>query len=91
MTENEILVILKKDLQISASQYDDYLQKIITLAKAEIADEGIVLDESVVDGMLVEMYAAYLYRKRREEDTAMPRSLRYALNNKLFRQKGRDS
>lgn len=88
MTENEILAILKMDLQISASQYDTYLLNIITLAKAAIAEEGIALDESVVDGMLVEMYAAYLYRKRRGEDTAMPRSLRYALNNKLLRQKG---
>ena len=38
--------------------------------------------------MLVEMYAAYLYRRRREENVQMPRMLRWALNNRLFSQKG---
>lgn len=88
MTENEILAILKMDLQISASQYDTYLLNIITLAKAAIAKEGISLEENVEDGMLVEMYAAYLYRKRKSDNNAMPRSLRYALNNRLLSQKG---
>ncbi len=37
--------------------------------------------------MLVEQYAAYLYRKRKDEKAAMPRMLRYMLNNRLFRQK----
>jgi len=42
----------------------------------------------VQDAMLVEMYAAYLYRRRREENVQMPRMLRWALNNRLFGQKG---
>ena len=88
MTENEILTMLKIDLQISAPQYDTYLSNLIKLAKAAIEKEGITLEENVEDGMLVQMYAAYLYRKRREESNAMPRSLRYALNNRLFSQKG---
>lgn len=88
MTDSDILAVLKVDLQISAAQYDDYLKKIIALAKDAIAKEGIILGESVSDGMLVEMYAAYLYRRRKEENVAMPRSLRYALNNRLFSQKG---
>lgn len=90
MIDSDILAVLKVDLQIqiSAVQYDDYLQKIIALAKDAIAKEGIILGESVSDGMLVEMYAAYLYRRRKEENVAMPRSLRYALNNRLFSQKG---
>ena len=80
--------MLKTDLQISASQYDTYLSNLITLAKAAIKKEGITLGENVEDGMLVQMYSAYLYRKRREENSAMPRSLRYALNNRLLSQKG---
>lgn len=89
MTEKEILEILKMDLQISAAQYESYLLKLISRAKDAITEEGIVLkDDSIADGMLVETYAAYLYRKRKGENTAMPRSLRYALNNRLFSQKG---
>ena len=99
MTDNDILTMLKMDLQISAAQYDTYLTNLIKLAKAAIQKEGIVFNElvdeqgesnglTIEDGMLVQMYAAYLYRKRREENNAMPRSLRYALNNRLFSQKG---
>ena len=88
MNNDEILKILKMDLQISVNGYDDYLSKTIELSKAAIHREGITLDEeSTEDGMLVEMYAAYLYRKRRE-NIPMPRSLRYELNNKLISQKG---
>ncbi len=88
MTDENILEILKTDLQISADEYDAYLKNITSLARDSIADEGIKLDtESERDGMLVEMYAAYLYRKRKDENTDMPRMLRYMLNNRLCRQK----
>lgn len=89
MTDSEILVILKVDLGISSTALDQYLQLLIDSARAFIAEEGIVLDDSSSsDGTLVEMYAAYLYRKRREETASMPRMLRWALNNRLFAQKG---
>ncbi len=102
LTDNEILIVLKVDLQISATQLDEYLKKLIVLAKAAIQDEGIKFDVTentteetpdytVQDGMLIEMYAAHLYRKRRETENAMPRMLRFELNNRLFRQKGRES
>lgn len=89
MNNESILSILKMDLKISASQYDEYLMNLIELSKAAIEKEGIILDDSIEDGMLVEMYAAYLYRKRKEESNGMPRMLRYALNNRLFSQKAR--
>lgn len=99
MKDEEILTMLKTDLIISVPKHDDYLKKLITLAKAAIQREGIIFVEiadsdgnkglSIEDGMLVQMYAAYLYRRRREENIAMPRSLRYALNNRLFSQKGK--
>ncbi|MBE7044777.1 MAG: hypothetical protein E7397_04555 [Ruminococcaceae bacterium] len=88
MLDKDILTVLKTDLQISATAYDNYLSNLIELSRSAICREGIILEDTIEDGMLVEMYAAYLYRKRREETVAMPRSLRYALNNRLFSQKG---
>lgn len=88
MSDEDILVILKMDIQISADKLDPYLKNLITAAKDFIKKEGIRLEETVEDGMLTEMYAAYLYRKRRE-NIAMPRSLRWALNNRLLSQKAR--
>ena len=83
-----LLKILKTDLEISGESRDEMLGNMIDLAKAAITREGITLNDSVDDGMLVELYAAFLYRKRREEAVAMPRSLRYLLNNRLLSQKG---
>ena len=87
MGVEEILVALKIDLQIATDKMDIYLLQLIQAARAYIKTEGIVLDCSTGDGMLVEMYAAYLYRRRREENVTMPRMLRWALNNRLFSQK----
>ena len=87
MADEEILVALKIDLQIATDKMDIYLGQLIQAARAYIQTEGITLDCSTGDGMLVEMYSAYLYRRRREENVAMPRMLRWALNNRLFSQK----
>lgn len=90
MTDAEILIPLKIDLQISASSQDEYLCHLVELARSNIQREGIVLDDNVSDGMLIEMYAAHLYRTRRTP-APMPRMLRWALNNRLLSQKGADS
>ena len=74
-------------LQISSAALDNYLEALIASARDFIATEGIELTESISDAMLIEMYAAYLYRRRREENVAMPRMLRWALNNRLFSKK----
>ena len=87
MGEQAILTALKVDLQISTSAMDTYLGQLIAAAQSYITQEGVVLTDSIGDGMLVEMYAAYLYRKRREENVSMPRMLRWTLNNRLFSQK----
>ena len=87
MTDDEILKILKIDLQVSSTALDAYLNSLIGAAKEYISTEGITLTESVGDAQLVEMYAAYLYRRRREENVQMPRMLRWALNNRLFSEK----
>lgn len=90
MTDLEILTILKMDLQISTAAYDSRLDYLITAAKEYIAREGITLDSSNIgDCYLVIMYAAYLYRGRREDKNGgMPRMLRYNLNNRLIAEKG---
>ena len=102
MTDDELLTMAKGNLQILTTAFDAYIKQMIAVAKVEIAREGIVLDLSdIADCNLVVMYAAYLYRRRAEnnENTAhwteanqyfdMPRMLRHALNNRLFSQKMR--
>lgn len=81
---NELIMpILKADLQIHTTAQDDYLNTLSSSAKELIEREGILVGQSYEDTLLVEMYAAYLYRKRKE-DVPMPRMLRYALNNRLL-------
>ena len=89
MADSDILTILKVDLQIAVNRLDEYLLALIQSARRFITQEGITLSDSMDDAVLVEMYAAYLYRRRREENAAMPRMLRYALNNRLLSEKGR--
>ena len=88
MDNADKLRILKLDLQIATSAYDELLLQMISSAEGMISREGIVLDDkNAEDTQLVVMYAAYLYRRRRDENPAMPRMLRFALNNRLFSQK----
>lgn len=88
MTDGEILNLTKLNLSMATTAYDAYLTALIGASKDSIAREGIVLDlSSSEDVNIVVMYAAYLFRKRAEDSPAMPRMLRYALNNRLFSQK----
>ena len=89
MTKAQKLSILKKDLQQMTSANDEYLEYLLDQAKAAIEREGIfVIENDIECEMAVINYAAYLFRKRAAADTAMPRFLRYELNNLLFSQKG---
>ena len=90
MTIADILTMTKSNLQIAGDSFDDYLTMLIEAAQGAIATEGITIDyESVEDCNIVVMYTSYLYRKRLGDDPAMPRMLRYAMNNKLFAQKAK--
>ena len=91
MTNAEILTLLQVDLgeMYPSQQRQAYLNQAISAAQAFITREGVTLTDSVEDGQLVEMYAAYLVRKR-ADDSGMPRMLRWALNNRLFSQKAGD-
>ena len=92
MTDAQLLEILKCDLEILGTHKNTYLDHLIRVAKLEIKKEGITLTDTVADGHLVIMYAAWLYRKRAAEagtgdGTAMPRMLRWELNQRLFGKK----
>ena len=88
-----ILSSVKFDLELSGNLKDNYLLELIAQALEEIADYGITLNpESSRDAGLVRMYAAWLYRNRaatNPADSAMPRMLKFSLNNRLFREKMR--
>ena len=99
MTSNDLLVALKWNLEIitdtmdadSKTAKDSELMQYIDYAKALIAREGITLnvENSIEDFMLVVTYAGHLYSKRKASDVsqALPKDLRWALNNRLFSQK----
>lgn len=84
----EVLQLLQVDLGelYLTSERRAFLIQHIDAAKEFIKREGIALSASFEDTQLIEMYAAYLVRKRNTNE-GMPRMLRYALNNRLFSQK----
>lgn len=87
MNDTTILEMLKVDLGISTNAYDERLSQYIASAKEYITREGITLDSDFISDMnLVVMYAAWLWRKR-DTTEAMPRMLRWNLNNRLFYEK----
>lgn len=94
MTAEEKLELLKMDLQLLSAKDDAYLQHLLNFAAGAMAEEGVEDDNSVTySGVQIE-YAAFLYRKRaastsggKDSATAMPRFLRWHLNNLLFKQK----
>ena len=100
MTDQDLLQMLKANLEKRNSLGDDYLAQLIQAAKTEITREGIVLSDdaySFDEANVIVMYAAYLYNMRRPVEDGyrtdalypqgMPYMLRYALNNVLFAQK----
>ena len=89
MTDEEKLTLLKQDLQMITNANDVYLGALLSQASSAIQTEGIVLDGTIECDMAVVQYAAYLFRKRASTETAMPRFLRWNLNNILMKQKGR--
>lgn len=90
MTNEDKLKLLKQDLQMLTSSNDDFLSSLLSASETAIQREGIALVENNMDiDMAVIQYAAYLYRKRAGNETAMPRFLRWRLNNILFSQKGK--
>lgn len=89
MRYDYLLTLLKLDLQMIGenSEFDTLLLQYLDAAEQMIQREGITLSDSREDDQLRVMYAAYLYRKRAEDNPVMPRMLRYALNNRVFGRK----
>lgn len=102
MTDAEKLSILKANLQLLTNTQDEYLTILLTAAKDAMTREGIAEDGSADYSVCQVDYAAYLFRKRAAStnaatlgtgfapgggETAMPRFLRYQLNNILMSQK----
>ena len=102
MNDAEKLAILKSDLQMLTNTQDEYLSFLLTAAEAAMTREGIKKECTADYNACQVSYAAYLFRKRaagtsggnQEKgfapgggETAMPRFLRYQLNNILMAQK----
>ena len=83
-----MLVMLKVDLGISTTAYDERLGQYLTSAKAEIVREGVTFPDTLtVDDMqLIVSYAAWMWNKRDSTD-GMPRMVRFMLNNRIMSQK----
>lgn len=88
MTNTERLQVLKSDLQMITAANDVYLNSLLKAAEKAIQREGVIIVDSPDIDMAVIQYAAYLFRRRAGTDTAMPRFLRWSLNNILMSQKG---
>lgn len=86
MDNTAMLTALKTDLGIATNAYDQRLDQYLTSAQKAIEIEGITLSDSIADSDLVIRYAAWLWRKRATGE-GIPRSLRWALNNRLFSEK----
>ena len=90
MTEQDRLTMLKTDLGISSTGYDDRLKQILKSSEKAIKKEGVsTLDNTDLDDcQLIVMYAAWIWR-RRDGGDGMPRMLRWSLNNRIFGEKAR--
>lgn len=102
MTDDQmtaLLTMLKHNLGIitdymdqeAKEQKEAQLQNYINASVEFIERQGITLDYSAMgDLMLVTMYSQYLYDKRMDGVSVMPRALRYELNNRVFQEKVND-
>lgn len=93
---DKLLTMLKYNLELIFDYYDTdtrtakelELTQYIQASVSYIETEGITLNYSETsDCMLVTMYASWLYDKRKDGVSVMPRALRYNLNNRLLFQK----
>ena len=92
MADSTMLTMLKTDVGIrSTTAYDTRLDQLLTAAQSAIIKEGAsTLDASdPLDQQLIVMYAAWLWKKK-DDMPGMPRMLRVALNNRVFRETAGD-
>ena len=92
----DLLPMLKMNLEVvtdymdaeAKAAKDAELLQYLKAAAEYIEREGVSLEETPGDHQLVVMYASWLYGRRKADNSygAMPRMLRWALNNRLFQQ-----
>lgn len=97
MTDAARLTLLKSNLQMITNSNDTLLAFLLQQGAAALETEGVTDDGSVMYEACVIDYAAYLFRKRaastangKASETAMPRFLRWEINNLLMSQKIRE-
>ena len=83
-----LLQPLKTNLGIVAEVYDEQLLLLLRNAQDAITREGVTLTGSAEDDTLTIQYAAWTWRER-NTGGAMPRMLRFALNNRILSAKAR--
>ena len=103
LEDSVLLTMLKQSEEIitdfmdadAKSEKETELKWYIETAKEFITREGVKLEDTIGDAMLITMYALWLYDKRKTTGSKytsyyiqnIPRMLRYNLNNRLFQQK----
>lgn len=83
------LAMMKTDLGImsTTTAYDDRFSKLLESSEEMIAEQGAHLDlDDPKDLQILVMYASWMWR-RRDSGDGMPRMLRYALNNRIMKEK----
>lgn len=92
MLENNLELYLDFMDDEAKQRKETELYQYIQAAISMIEREGITLNfENIDDELLVVMYAAWLYDKRKDGVATMPRMLRYNLNNRLFDEKVKEN
>lgn len=87
MLENNLGLILDWMDAEAKTAKETELSQYIQAAANFIDREGITIDfADVSDLMLITMYSSFLYEKRMDGVSVMPRALRYNLNNRLFQE-----
>lgn len=96
MTEADLLTMLKLNLGVITDYMDadakaakeTELLQYLRAAREYVTREGVALTDSAGDAQILVMYASWLYNRRKSDNTygAMPRMLRWAINNRLFEQ-----
>lgn len=81
-----MLAMLKVDLGITTTAYDERLTQYLTYSQEEFARQGATYNGSVDDMQLIVMHAAWTWRKR-DTGAGMPRMVRYAWNNRILQEK----
>jgi hypothetical protein len=92
MDDTQMITMLKVDLGISTTVYDERLGQYLDSAKAEITREGYTFPETLTaaDMQMIVRYAAWRWGQRKDalgNPGAMPRDIRWTLNNTIFSQK----